>query len=209
MGLDPRELGRHRAIGAASDPWDDQLGDISEGVGGASLTYEAFRDTPFTMFFFRHDQDDALNLRFQLSHGWDPDTDVRCHIHIVPMADPAAPRTLRFTGYYVWSIHGSVIPELSGWTAFTSDMTISPGEAHKERVANLFVTTPPAGIVESSVLLVHAKRPGSSDAADTYTDSKSPGLAQANVGLLSLDLHYQREKLGTVSFAPTGATEQP
>lgn len=187
----------------ASAPYEDLQGDVSQGAANSTLTHEAFRDTPYRMYFFRHDQADTLNFRFQLPHTWDPDTSVSLHLHLVPMVDPAADQVVRFTGQYVWADATSAVPANAGWTTFTVDATISPGDAFKQKFVRMFLAAPAANSYESDVLLVHLYRAGL-DAADTYTTAKVGGTAAANLGLLSADCHYQRVKLGTATPAPEG-----
>lgn len=182
--------------------WDDQQGDISQGVASSTLTYQAYRDTPFLMYFFRHDQNDVLNMRYQFSHGWNPQTDVLAHLHLIPMADPVSPEVAYFTGVYAWAGFDLEVPALSSWTAFTASLTINPGDAFKEKFLPLFQATPAANATESDILLIQVQRAGT-DPTDTYTTSKTGGTAAANLGILSADVHYSRNKVGTEAPIPT------
>src|SRR3990172_3946306 len=148
--------------------WDDLLGSESQGAGGASLAYAAFRDTPFRLFSFANAQNDELHMRYQLAHGWDPETEVRFHVHTVPLSDPPAARAVRFEGQYAWSIAGEEIPADAGWTEFALNFALEPGDLNKQKVAALFTATPPASAHESAILLVYLRRVGG-DALDTYT----------------------------------------
>jgi hypothetical protein len=183
--------------------WDDLQGDIAEGVGGAAWTYEAFRDTPFKMFFSRHNQDDELNLRYQFSHEWDYTTDIFPHLHILPMADPAAPESIRFSGAYAWTRpFNAAIPAVAGWTTFQIDVAVPPGSVYVQRIAPIGAVTPPAWVRESSLFLWHVKREGT-NVADTYDTDKDHGLGSANLGLLSADIHFQHNKHATTTAIPT------
>lgn len=192
------------ATGSPVELWSDQQGDISQGAANAGLTYEPYRDTSFRMYFLRHDQDDSLHFRFQLDHSWDPTTNVHFHLHIVPMVSPVATRNVRFTGQYAWASVGTVIPANSGWTSFTKDVAVDPADGFKSSIGAIFVAAPPSTADESAILLIRVTRAGT-DLADTYNDGKTPGTPAANLGLLSADLHYLRNKLGTVSEFPSHA----
>jgi hypothetical protein len=167
--------------------WEDLQGDVSQGTGGATLTYAAFRDTPFKILSFRNAANDELHMRYQMAHAWDPTTSVKPHVHLVPLTDPAAPQVVRFTGYYAWAQHAAEVPALAGWTAFTVDHTVQVGDVNDEDIVTLATVAPAAGAAASDILLVYLKRAGQ-DAADTYA---------GDVGVLSVDVHYQRVKAGT------------
>jgi hypothetical protein len=183
--------------------WDDLQGDISEGDGNATLTYEAFRDTPFDMFFMRRDQNDALNFRYQMPHDWDPTTSVSAHLHVVPAADPAVSQNVLFEGVYVWTSVGGAVPALASWTTFSVLLAVPPGGVYLQRIAPLAVIAPPVGAAESIVLLLRVQRSGNNP-LDTYDTSKVGGTAAANLGLLSADLHYRKNKIGSLSPFPEG-----
>lgn len=168
--------------------WDDLPGSESQGAAGAALTYAAFRDTPFKLFAFRDAQSDELHLRFQMPHSWAPDTAVKFHIHFVPLTDPAAAQVAHFEGQYVWVILSEEIPADAGWTTFSLDFGVEAGDVNRQKVAAFFEATPPDNATESAILLVYVKRVGG-DAADTYA---------GNLAVLSLDVHMQRVKLGTL-----------
>lgn len=183
--------------------WDDLQGDISEGVGNETLTYQAYRDTQFNMFFMRSDQDDALNFRYQMPHEWDPTTSVSAHLHVVPMANPAVAQNVLIQGSYVWTSVNGIIPAQSGWTSFERTMTVNPGGAYQQRIASIGTIAPPAGAVESEVLLIHFIRAGTNP-GDTYDTPKDHGTPAANLGLVSADLHYRKSKIGTLTPFPEG-----
>lgn len=193
--------------------WDDVLGEILPGLSLSAPTAEPFRDTGFVAYFFRHDQDDDLHFRFQLPHRWKAGTDVKLHIHIAPMVDPSAsPQYVIWEARYAWADYGRALPAVSGWTTVEARTTVSTGDAFKATITPLFTATPPGTAKESSILCVRVRRLGSSAPStpgwtDTYTTSKAspptPVTAQANVMILSCDLHYQSEKIGTTAEIPT------
>lgn len=179
--------------------WDDLFGDISQGTANAALTYEAFRDTPFKMYFLRHDQNDELHFRYQLPHRWynSPDYVVKPHLHVVPMAAPAAPSTIAFAGQYIWAQRDTPILANASWTAFSPAPTkaITAADEFKHLLINLGDVTPPANPQVSDILLIYLKR--DSSGADDYDDNKTGGTGAANLGVLSLDLHYRSWKQGS------------
>lgn len=185
--------------------WDDVLGDVSQGTANATLTYEAFRDTTFLQYFFRHDQDDSLSMRFQFPHGVSLDASaiVVPHLHVVPMSAPAAPENVRFTGSYAWAVHGAAIPAAVGWTAFGPILQpVAAGDAFKDMKVILADIVPPVGFKGSSILLVRVARTGT-DPGDTYTTAKGDHTAAANLGLLSFDCHYRKATEGTIVQIPS------
>lgn len=185
--------------------WNDQQGDVSQGVGGGVLTYDPLRDTPWRLFCMRHDQDDELSFRFQIDHTWRWDLPVVPHLHILPLADPVAPQVAYFDAYYVWSrpeYAAQPVPAFSGWTWVKIPVTINPGEVYQQKLVSIGSVTPPAWVRESSILLLFIRRLGTNP-LDTYTTGKDHGLASANVGLLSADVHFRKNKIGTLAEIPT------
>jgi hypothetical protein len=185
--------------------WDDMLGDISQGVGGAALTYEVFSNTPWNLYCMRHDQNDTLSMRFQFSHKWRPGTDVYPHIHVLPLADPISTEQVYFDGYYVWTTSenpSNPVPALSGWTRVTKYLAVDPGDINVQRLVDLGPITPPSWAKESAILLFYIRRSGTS-LGDTYTTSKADGTASANLGLLYFDIHYRVNKSGSLLQIPT------
>lgn len=193
-----------------STVWDDVLGEILPGLSVSAPSVAAYRDTPFLAYHFVHNQDDELSFRFQLSHRFKRQTECRLHVHFVPCVNPASTEYVVWECSYAWSYAGVDLPALTGWTTVESRSTIGTSDAFKQAIAPLFVTTPTADGKESSILCVRLRRLGSTAPStpgwsDTYTTSKvSPaGSATANVMLLSCDLHYQVEKMGTAAEIPS------
>jgi hypothetical protein len=184
--------------------WDDIQGPALEAGGNATLTQEQFGDVTGTqLLFMRHDQDDTLTFAMQMSHRWIPNTEVRFHAHIVPMAAPASAQVIRMTGKFAWMKYGAAVPANAAWTAFEASHTVDPGDLLKPTIIPLFATTP-TGSKESDFLVAVVTRPGQSDSADTYTTSKAgAGTAAANVCLLNCDAHFQVSKAGTHTEIPT------
>lgn len=178
--------------------WTDLIGNVEHAAGLAGMTRETLRDTPTNLYWFRRDQKDALDLRYQLPHGWDR-TRVEPHIHFVPAGAGAGDLVL--DGYYVWIAVGQPVPELAGWIAFTKTIPIAAGDLYIARAVNLFETTPPpAKAVPSAELWIYLRR---NTDVDTYQGAKAVGTAAANVGLTFLDMHFRVIDTGTAStFGP-------
>lgn len=185
--------------------WTDLYAFMDNGTGPSQLTYEGYRDTGFFMRFFRHNQDDAIFMRYQMPHGWDPTTAVYPHMHLIPMGSGTG--TVKMNFIYSWTlVNGSQLPASSGWVTGSVTGSYTAADQYVQKVIGFGAIQPPTGSVESAVLVVKVERPGASDADDTYTTSKDHGTASANVGALFFDLHYQQIKAGTVSQHPETPT---
>lgn len=165
--------------------WDDMQVSVNQGIGSASLAAVAYRDTPAVVLAMASNGTDAVTFYAQMSHRWDPATDVHPHVHWVPLEAPAASRVVRFRGQYAWADPGEELPANAAWTTFQVDVTVAPGDEFLHKITPLATVAPGAAAAASSILVVQLVRDGAS-ASDTYTDG-----AAANVGLLSLDVHYQ------------------
>lgn len=176
--------------------WDDAQGTIISGSGASALVQQGIRDTPFQTFFTRHDRDDPLDFVYQLSHRWDLQ-EVRPHIHVVPHAPSGG--NVVWTGYYTWfRMNGSPIAPFASWIPWTKTYTYTAADQWIQRLAALDPIPPPADAVPSHLLLIRFLRNGSS-IADTYNGSNPNGTAQANLCVLSSDVHFRLNKLGTVA----------
>lgn len=191
--------GRDHTEAPFGDRWDDLYAHIDEGTGPAALTYEAYRDTGFFMRFFRHNQDDNIFMTYQMSHQWDPTTGVTPHMHCFPMA--AGSGVVKFNYAYSWINVGSTLPAAAGWVSGSVSASFDPSMQYMQKIVS-FGTIMPSDQRESSILVFKVERPGSSDAADTYTASKDHGTAAANLGVIFFDLHYQKIKAGTITPFP-------
>ena len=183
--------------------WDDLSAVISEGTGAAALTYEAYRDTGFFMRFFRHNQDDNIFMTYQMLHSWDPLTAVSPHMHYIPAASGSG--VLKFSYSYSWLlVNSGTLGAGASWITGSVSASLDPSMQYMQKIMSFGTIVPPTNAVESIVLVFKVERPGASDAADTYSTSKDHGTAAANVGILYFDLHYQKEKAGTVTPFPEG-----
>jgi len=180
--------------------WDDIQGSVAVGNAASALTNEVYRDTPWRGLFFRHDQNDALHFVYQFPHKWRTTTSVHPHIHIIPMADPAAAQNIYFIGQYAWSTAGAgqAVPANAGWTPFNATQAVQPGDVYEELVVGFAVIPPPAWAAASANLLVYLQRNGTNP-FDTYTTNKDHGTGAANVLALFSDVHYRASRFGTVT----------
>lgn len=180
-----------------SGVWDDVQGSFLNGQAPTGdMTLEQIGTAPALAYFFRHDQNNSASFMYQFPHGWDPTTDVKLHIHCVPMADPAGAQVVVFSGSYAWSVVSQTFNTGSSWTAFSSTHTVNTGDIAKQFVVPLATITPPGTAKESSILFVSIVRAGN-DGADTYTTSKPVGTAAANVLGITADVHFRKTKAGT------------
>jgi hypothetical protein len=178
--------------------WEDLIISPVEGDAVSALAYENYRDTSFKMKFFNHTQDDVLYFSYQMSHGLDVNTMVMPHIHVVPMSDGAG--NVVFSGEYVWVMDGSIIPASSGWTSYKIVYALTAADRYVFKQIDFALIEPPSNVTLSSILLIKVTRPGSSDGDDTYTTNKDHGTPQANIGVLSTDLHYRAIKVGSLNI---------
>jgi len=181
--------------------WDDLYAYIDQGTGPAQLTYEAYRNTGFYMRFFRHNQDDAIFMTYQLPHMWDVGTAVYPHMHYIAMASGSG--NVVFDYAYSWVNVHSVLPAANGWISGSVSASLNPSHQYQQS-ALTFGEMLPDGNHESSIIVFKVERRGSTNASDTYSASKDHGTAAANVGVLFFDLHYQKIKAGTVTQFPEG-----
>lgn len=187
--------GRDHTEAPFDSRWDDLYAYIDEGTGPSALTYEAYRDTGFFMRFFRHNQNDNIFMTYQMSHQWDPTTGVTPHMHCFPMASGSG--VVKFNYAYSWINVGSALPAAVGWVSGSVTESFDPSVQYLQKIVS-FGTITPSDQRESSILVFKVERPGSSDAADTYSTGKDHGTAAANLGVIFFDLHYQKIKAGTV-----------
>lgn len=173
--------------------WDDFHGVLSEGTGPASLTYEAYRDTGFFMKFFRYNQSDSIFTVYQMPHTWDYTSNIRPHMHCIPMA--AVGGNVAFTYVYTWTVYGDEFPPASGWVTGSIITTFAASEQFKHKSINFGTIIPPANAAESTMLVMKVERTPS---LDTYSGSKDTGTAAANLAILDFDVHYQKLKAGSI-----------
>lgn len=193
---DLRDIANSLVYTGEEGHWDDLIGDIAEGTGPSELTYEAYRDTPWKLRHFRHDQADELHFTYELPHRWSK-TACKLHLHFIPLA--AGSGTFAIKGQCIWSQVGAAVPANASWTTFTASKALVAGDQFKQTMISLATVEPPANPNESDILLVYLVR---DTAVDTYETAKSGGTGSANIALLKGDLHYRSVKLGTVAEYP-------
>jgi hypothetical protein len=182
------------------DSWDDMQGVIhgAEGTGKSGLTYEGYRDTGFNLDFFRHDQDDELNMVYQMSHMWNTTTAVWPHIHVIPMSSGSG--DVYFEYSYAWVPRGEILPLSSSWTVGHSTVSFTADDRFKHSIVSFNSgISPPATAGASTMFLIKMKRLGTHP-SDTYSTGKDAGgglTAAANLAILAADLHYQKIQAGT------------
>jgi hypothetical protein len=184
---------------APTGAWIDLTCDIARAGGSAALTFEQYRDSPFSTYFMRNDQSDTLYLTFQMPHGWVVGSQVSPHIHIVPMANPAVTQAVYFTGSYAWSRIGSELPAAVGWTDFSATHNVGTTDAFTQSIVSLFSSSP-SNMGLSAILNIVVRRDGT-DNNDTYNTSKSPGTGAANLCALSIDAHVMVNRPGSANEA--------
>lgn len=182
-----------------NERWNDLYAVLEEGTGATSLTYEAYRNTGYYMRFFRHNQNDIIFMKYQMPHTWDPTTDVRPHMHCIPMASGSGVVKIDFV--YTWTLVNDDVPDGNEWISGSITSSFDPSDQYKHKVMSMGLTDPPSNAHESAVFLLKVERP-SSDPEDTYSTGKDHGLASANFAVLFFDLHYQSIKGGTTTEYP-------
>ncbi len=185
--------------------WDDLQGPVAQAGGVSALTFEQYRDAPYFAHFMRHDQDDALYYIYQLPHSWQRGTAVRLHMHFTPMSTwvPApATKTIYMEVAYCWVPDEAEVPAAVGWTTTPVGVVVPPTYQHIDRYAALLtIAYPVSAPKESSLLRARIRRLGT-DPSDTYNDNKVGGTVAANVAVWDFDVHYQKNKAGTVPELP-------
>ncbi len=191
-GLDIYGLDYHEA--PFDHRWTDLYGEIHEGDRTAALTTEGYRDTGFSMHFFKHNQPDTIFLAFQLPHDWDPASAINPHMHFIPMASGSGEITFNYM--YSWCLFNQPLNSGQSWITGSVSYNVTPAEQYTQQVIQVGLLTPPADATESAIFCIRFER---AEGIDTYTAAKDHGSATANVGVLFFDLHYQKIKAGSLT----------
>jgi hypothetical protein len=186
------DVSRSKIHAGPADVWDDLQVPTLQAIGASSLTAVSYRDTVAKIASMSSTGTDALTFFAQMPHRWKITTAVKPHIHWIPLVAPGAPRVVRFTGLYAWADITGTLPANASWTTFTADVNIAAGDEFKHEKTAIATAAPGAAAAASSILVVHLVRDGAS-VTDTYTDG-----GPSNVGILSVDVHYQSSTFGTV-----------
>ncbi len=155
---------------------------------------EDFRDTGVENEFVRHNQISYMDGQIQFDHDWELDTEIRVHIHTIPMANGAG--NVFWEWKYYFAAIGGVIPADAGWTSGNTTVPLTAGDQYDHHVRTLFTLTPSSANA-SSILMFQVSR--NTGVSDTYTTGKDHGTANANLAVLYIDAHYQKNSPGTAT----------
>lgn len=183
---------------AFENRWDDIFGTFDQGSAASALTTENFRNTSMLMMFMRSDQNDSLTMHYQMSHQWNSTTAIRPHIHVIPCGAPVGTEIALFGYQACWVPLGSVIPAGNGWITGSVELQVSASMQYVNTKFSLGTFSPPANASHSTEFIIKVMRSGSS-AADTYTTAKDHGTGAANLGVIHMDVHYQKIAAGSVN----------
>ena len=177
--------------------YEEIPGEIFRAGGGSDFTFQAYRNTPYKMFFCRHDQNDEGHFRYALPNSWSRKGLIEFVTHVVPAG--AGSGNVVFDGYYAWTTAADgELPVLSGWTAFRGLYTVSASDQYMQKRYTLFSTTAPTEHCASDTsILIYLRRPGLADSADTYNATNPDGLGQANLGFIATRIRYQVDSFGS------------
>lgn len=185
-------IAEYHNLDAGQDLWDDEKVTIEQASGGAALTSVVLGDTPCTIKAFSSSTDDEMTFYTQMPHRWNKATSVKPHIHWSPIILPAINRTVVFSGRYTWWDPLQPLPAWASWTSFTVTAAIYSTDHLHHLITPIATVAPSANAAASSHLIVHLVRQAT-HGSDNYTDGA------ANVAVLSVDTHYQGNRLGTTA----------
>jgi hypothetical protein len=171
--------------------WDDLRINASSTQAPASnpADWEQIGTSGLYLPRFTDNQDEVLYFEIQLPHDWKRESDILLHVHWVPDTTDAG--QVNWIVYYqLVTINGAYNGSASSDSG-TDLYDDGDGTQYKHQVTgNHTITT--TGIKESAVLVGKIVRLHSGG-GDDYNGS--PYMA-------SIDLHYQRDKAGTVDPIP-------
>lgn len=170
-----------------SNNWEDlRFPASSVRLGGASpATFQAYKDGGVLAFASNTNQ--YIYIVAQMPHSWEEGTDIESHIHwTIPTSGAGTgAENVKWDLTYSWSNIGGAIPNSSSDT-LTRDVQNITADTH---IYNSFGTITGTGKDKSSCLIISLKR--DTAVANDY--------AQA-VYLIEFDIHYKRNRAGTVSI---------
>ena len=116
------------------------------------------------------------------------------------MVAPAAPPlNVYFQIDYTWQNVGAEIPTAASWVSTNPTMPIAAGDEFKAKEFILASdVAPPANEAYDSIFLIRVARLGT-DGNDTYNTNKVGGTGAANLGLISLDFVFLKDRLGSIN----------
>jgi hypothetical protein len=178
------------AVAVFGEEWDDML-TVGTGIDPPGGVADPSRSTTTGLLEFSGTLDNVIVGEWQMSHQWKPGI-VRPHIHARFPTSTATDSRWKFE-YDAASVNGDFTNASGTLTTLSTITVANPQNVKKHAVAG-FGDLDLTGFKESTVILWRITRLASSDAADTYG-----GVVE----LLSVDLHYQKNKAGTEAEYPT------
>lgn len=172
---------------ANANNWDDlRFPASSVRLGGAApATFQAYKDGGVLAFASTPNQ--FIYLVAQMPHTWVEGTDIEAHIHwTIPTSGAGlGAENVKWDLTYSWSNIGAAIPNSSSDT-ITVDVQNQTSDYH---MYDSFGTITGTGKTLSSCLIISLKR--DTAVANDYADA---------VYLIEFDLHYKKNRFGTISY---------
>jgi hypothetical protein len=171
----------------AARVWKDHLGDaLSLRQSGPGVGYNTTEGT--VAFITTANLSDYIYTNIQLNHDRDETSVIGPHIHWLQTEN----NTPNWLLQYRWNTIGQTIT--SGWTNLKCNTNIFPyvsGTLHQ--ISESSDITPPANSMMSDIVQFRILR----DNANTSTVFVSADPSTITVGILSFDVHYQLNTLGS------------
>jgi hypothetical protein len=176
-------------VHAALSSWDDsQVPGFASRVGGVAPQFAAFRAS--LLYTYQFNVNDYVTGSIQLPHGYIPGTSLHPHVHYcLDNTAPGAIANVQWELTYALSAGiGAAFP--APGAPIVIETNSGGGVAYQEVFADLPTIAFAAG-VESAIILVALRRIAAS--ANEYGDV---------VHLLSWDIHFEKNKLGSAQELP-------
>ena len=170
--------------------WDD-LRFPSQGINPPGAASDPVRSTTTGLLEFSGSTDNVICGIAQMPHSWARGSTIYPHLHLRFLTSSATNSRWKLE----YHIADNITPFTNSYGIYTDGGTITianPQNVNKE-VLQGFNPIVMAGLKESAVVVWKITRLANSDAADNYT-----GI----VVLLEFDIHFQADKMGTVSEIP-------
>lgn len=177
--------------------WDDlQIPGFALRVGGTAPTFASWAThAPLYVYFFGASTDEEVHGSIQMPHRW-AGTAIKFHVHWFPeaTADGApANQAVRWCINYTWAEYGTAFPAVSN----SCSVTHGPADANvvidRMYITNVADISPGTTADQASSVLYFRLYRDANDAADTY---------EGRAGLLSVDAHFESNKLGSDNVDP-------
>lgn len=174
--------------------YDDMLGDVSTSPTGASQWLTAqIGTTGFFINWLQSGQNDFTQQKLQMSHMKALGTALKSlHVHYLLSTSPSAGQTVNLNWAYTWVKMNTAVPAIGSWASNTHTITFTGSEAANTHYVESIVTNvaAPANETYSSIFFIKITRESQGGGADSYG---------GNFGLLYLDGHIQKNRLGSVN----------